>query len=335
MTGTLVFGAGVLGSLYAARIHQVGYEVSVLARGQRLTEIREHGILLRHALNGRQSHVTVPVVDRLGADDAYDLIVVLVRDDQLDSTFETLARNRATSTLLFMVNNPAGSARIADAVGAERLMLGFPGAAGHRTGETVQYLVFPRWFQPTTLGEPDGRRTGRLTEAREMFRRSGFPVSLCQDMDAWYKYHAAWVAPVAYAIYAASSSNLELARQPGLLRLMLRSIKEGWDALRVLGLPLTPRTLRLLEILPEASLVRLLGYVMNTRFADAAAYRHAQAAPAEMTLLARDLREVMEPAGRAAPAWDALYAAGEVALAGKKVRRGRQVTAGGTRPGSG
>lgn len=318
MTGTLVLGAGVLGSLYAAHIHQAGYEVSVLARGQRLTEIREHGILLRHALDGRQSHVTVPVVDRLEADDAYDLILVLVRDDQLDSTFETLARNRASNTLLFMVNNPAGSARIADAVGAERLMLGFPGAAGYRTDETVQYLVLPRWFQPTTLGEPDGRRTGRLAEAREMFRRSGFPVSLCQDMDAWYKYHAAWVAPVAYAIYAASGSNSDLAGQPGLIRLMLRSINEGWDALRELDLPMTPRTLRVLQSLPEASLVRLLGHVLNTRFADAAAYRHAQAAPAEMTMLARDLREVMAPAGRATPAWDALYAAGEAALHGEE-----------------
>ena len=151
-----------------------------------------------------------------------------------------------------------------------------------------------------------------------MLRRSGFPVSLCQDMDAWYKYHAAWVAPVAYAIYAAAGSNVHLARQPELIRLMLRSIKEGWHSLRVLGLTLTPGTLRMLEILPEACLVPLIARVMNTRFADAAAYRHAQAAPAEMTLLARDRREVMDPAGQATPSWDALYAAGEQALRGEE-----------------
>ena len=317
MSGTLIFGAGVLGSLYAARIKQAGHEVSVLARGRRLAELREHGILLRHALNGRQSHVTVPVVDRLDPDDAYQLIIVLVRDDQLDSALEILARNRATSALLFMVNNPAGSARIADAVGAERLMLGFPGAAGYREGGVVEYLVLPRWFQPTTLGEPDGRGTVRLTEARDLFRHSGFPVSVCHDMDAWYKYHAAWVAPVAYAIYAASGSNIDLARQPELIRVMLHSIKEGWAALRVLGLPVTPRTLRLLEILPEAGLVRLTAHLMTTRFADAAAYRHAGAAPSEMMLLARELRGVLAPAERASPAWDALYEAGEAALRGE------------------
>ena len=315
MTRTLVFGAGVLGSLYAARIQEAGYEVTILARGRRLTEISEHGILLQHALTGRQACVRVPVVDCLGADDPYELILVLVRDDQLDSTFESLAGNRSAGRLLFMVNNPAGSARIGRAVGAERLMLGFPGAAGYRTGETIHYLVLPRGFQPTTVGEPDGRNTERLAEAREMLRRSGFPTSLCQDMDAWYKYHAAWVAPAAYAIYAADGANTDLAKQPELIRLMLRSIKEGWQSLRVLGLRLTPGNLRLLQLLPEAFLVPVIAHMMNTRFADAAAYRQARAAPAEMTLLARDLRGVIEPARRATPSWDALYAAGEQALA--------------------
>lgn len=42
----LVYGAGVLGSLYAARLQQSGCNVSILARGQRLAELREHGIVL-------------------------------------------------------------------------------------------------------------------------------------------------------------------------------------------------------------------------------------------------------------------------------------------------
>ncbi len=42
----LFYGAGVLGSLYAARLQEAGQEVSILARGQRLADIREHGIVL-------------------------------------------------------------------------------------------------------------------------------------------------------------------------------------------------------------------------------------------------------------------------------------------------
>ena len=43
----LVYGAGNLGSLYAAKLKDAGHDVTILARGKRLHCIREHGILLR------------------------------------------------------------------------------------------------------------------------------------------------------------------------------------------------------------------------------------------------------------------------------------------------
>jgi 2-dehydropantoate 2-reductase len=42
----LVYGAGVLGSLYAARLADSGNDVTILARGQRLIDIRANGIVL-------------------------------------------------------------------------------------------------------------------------------------------------------------------------------------------------------------------------------------------------------------------------------------------------
>ena len=48
----LVYGAGVLGSLYAARLQEAGQHVSLLARGQRLQDIREHSIVLTDVLTG-------------------------------------------------------------------------------------------------------------------------------------------------------------------------------------------------------------------------------------------------------------------------------------------
>ena len=58
----LFFGAGVLGSLYAARLKQSGQDVSMLARNKRLKDIREHGIVLEHALSGKREVVTVPAM---------------------------------------------------------------------------------------------------------------------------------------------------------------------------------------------------------------------------------------------------------------------------------
>ncbi len=36
----LVYGAGVLGSLYSARLRQAGHDVILLARGHRLADLR-------------------------------------------------------------------------------------------------------------------------------------------------------------------------------------------------------------------------------------------------------------------------------------------------------
>jgi ketopantoate reductase len=51
---TLIFGAGPLGSLYAARLHEAGQDVTLLARRQRLTDLHEHGVVLEYAHSGRR-----------------------------------------------------------------------------------------------------------------------------------------------------------------------------------------------------------------------------------------------------------------------------------------
>ncbi len=81
----LFLGAGVLGSSYAPRLTQSGQDVTLLARDTRLTDIKENGIVLEHALSGKREVVTVPVIEHLHENDTYDLIVVLVRNNQVAS----------------------------------------------------------------------------------------------------------------------------------------------------------------------------------------------------------------------------------------------------------
>jgi choline dehydrogenase-like flavoprotein len=51
----LVYGAGVLGSLYAARLADSENDVTILARGQRLIDIRSNGIVLEDVATRRQT----------------------------------------------------------------------------------------------------------------------------------------------------------------------------------------------------------------------------------------------------------------------------------------
>jgi 2-dehydropantoate 2-reductase len=65
----LVYGAGVIGTLYAARLRDGGHRATVLARGQRLADIRRHGLVLENILSGVRSEAAVDTIERLRPED--------------------------------------------------------------------------------------------------------------------------------------------------------------------------------------------------------------------------------------------------------------------------
>ncbi len=46
----LIYGAGVIGSLYATLFSQAGYDVTVYARGKRLEALKEKGLIFLKTL---------------------------------------------------------------------------------------------------------------------------------------------------------------------------------------------------------------------------------------------------------------------------------------------
>ena len=145
----LFYGAGVIGSLYAAWLQEVGHDVSILARGQRLADLRAHGIVLEQALTRQQTTTPVNVVEHLSPNDAYDLIVVAMRKNQVAAVLPIVAAHQRTPNVMFMVNNAAGYGDWLEAVGRDRLLLGFPGAGGAFAGHVVR--LSPQW-DPTHDG---------------------------------------------------------------------------------------------------------------------------------------------------------------------------------------
>ncbi|MCK4693428.1 MAG: hypothetical protein KAT23_07340, partial [Anaerolineales bacterium] len=127
----LVYGAGPLGSLFAARLQEGGNDVSILARGQRLTDLREHGIVLHDVDTDQQTVTRVNVVETLAAEDAYDLVLVIMRKNHALDILPILAANRHTPNVLFLMNNAAGPGELVDALGVERVLIGFPRSAGY------------------------------------------------------------------------------------------------------------------------------------------------------------------------------------------------------------
>ncbi len=300
----LVIGAGVLGSLYAGKLHAAGHDVTVLARGERLAQIREQGILLQPHGSAQISIAKVPAIDRLDPQEHFDWVLVLVRKNQLAALLPTLAASRATPNVLFMTNNAAGPGELTAALGRERVLLGFPGAGGERDGAVVRYLIAGKRRLPTTLGELDGLVSPRLLQIARVLREAGFAVALSPNMDAWLKTHAALVVPVACALYMAAGDNYRLARTRDGLVLMLRAMREGLRALDRLGIEIEPPLARWVGRIPEPLLIPLLRRGMATSQAELALARHANHARDEMSHLTAELMRLVRASGLSTPALD-------------------------------
>jgi 2-dehydropantoate 2-reductase len=300
----LVYGAGVLGSLYAARLRQTGVDVSLLARGRRLADLREHGIVLE-SLNTRElTVVRLPFVESLLPDHHYDLVLVLVRKNQVDAILPALAAARGVSVFCFMVNTADGFEKWGKAVGMVRLVLGFPGAGGSRKGLVVRYDVIPAWMQPTTFGEPDGRITPRVAGLLELVRRAGFPVTSSTDMRSWLTSHVALVSPLANAIYLSGGDIHAFSKQNGAVRLAVDAIREGFSVIRRLGMRVALAKLRILEVIPAAMLAALLRAWAGTPHFETMAGAHALAAHDEMLCLAREFYGLVRKSGIPTPMID-------------------------------
>ncbi len=214
-----------------------------------------------------------------------------------------------------MLNNPLGSAALVEALGAERVLLGFPGAGGARDGHVVRYALIAQ--QPTTLGAPaSNTKSGAILSAplrtlAELFRASGFPARIDSNMEAWLTSQAFFVTAVSGAIYIAAGQCDQLSRSEESLALMVSGVREGFNAVRALGRPVHPFALNVLFMwLPRSFAIRYWrGFF---READGGIWRfgrHVRSASAEIRMLADDCRQLLTASAAAAPALDQLYRA--------------------------
>ena len=224
----MVLGAGVIGSVYAGRLLQAGHDVALVARGRRLTDLRDHGLVLDDAESGEHRELPIEVLAVPAADARYDLVVVAVRCEQLSGTLPILAGMTDEPEVLFLGNTAGHSRGLFEALG-DRAVLGFPGAGGVLDGAAVRYVLIGR--QKTMLGEPSGEMSGRVRGLQAVFSEAGFPTRLTAGIDGWLLGHVAFVVPIAYALYRADTDPVRLARDTVTLRLMVGATAQAFRAL--------------------------------------------------------------------------------------------------------
>jgi 2-dehydropantoate 2-reductase len=295
----LVLGAGVIGSVYAGKLQQAGHDVVLLARGRRLSDLQTHGLVLEEAQSGQRTVQATQAVREPDADDHFDLVLVPVRSEQLASTLPVLTGMSDGSDVLFFGNTAGRQAELTAALG-ERALFGFPAAGGVREGLAVRYVLISQ--QKTMLGESNGMTTTRVQQLQDAFRDAGFPSKISANIDGWLLAHAAFVVPIAFALYRVGTNAAELAGDPKTLRQMVLATRQAFRALRAAGNAEIPTNLRVLYLyLPTAFVVGYWRRVLASARGELWFGAHSRAAPEEMRVLAEELRAALLRTGRPTP----------------------------------
>ncbi|OIQ89239.1 putative 2-dehydropantoate 2-reductase [mine drainage metagenome] len=201
-----VVGAGAIGGYLAVELAASGHQVTVIARGEHLTAIRERG--LRLIFRDGSEHSARPfATDSFEQAGRHDLVILGLKAHQLSAVAADIPLLFADATIVLTLQNglpwwyfqrsggrfaghilqsvdPGGviarhidAARVIHSVVYPAAELVAPGVIHHHEGNR-----FP-------LGEPDNRATERVRNLSAMFTAAGFKAPVLSDTrgEVWLK----------------------------------------------------------------------------------------------------------------------------------------------------
>ncbi|MBJ9990661.1 MULTISPECIES: ketopantoate reductase family protein [Paenibacillus] len=182
----LIFGAGVIGSMYAMKLIEAGFDVTLFAHSKRFKSLSENG--LQYKEKGSVKSIQVKVIDTLENDDIYDFIFVTVRYDRSESALLALKDNQSKH-IVTMTSNSIGFSSWLDIVG-DRLLPAFPGFGGQMKDGVLHARFLPKIIAATAFGEVNGEVTERIEKLAKLFKTAKLPYVIKKDMQAYLITHS-------------------------------------------------------------------------------------------------------------------------------------------------
>ena len=286
----LIYGAGVIGSLYAAAFAEAGYNTTVYARGERLKVLKTLG--LQYKKNGNIDRANVTVIATLENDDRYDFIFLTVKENQVHTALQELKHN-ISPNIVTMVNTLEPYGNWERICGTGRIIPAFPGAGGSYEHGILNADFTPRIIQLTTFAEITENKSERLKKLAALFTASNIPHGIVKDMHCWQLCHLAIVVPIADAYYKAKNPKT-VWKESNIMNETVRQIKKNLQTLYCSGIKLSPPKMHLLRLLPIRMLQLVFTFIFKSRFGYMFMYRHSMKAPDEMKELHVQLYRYLE-----------------------------------------
>lgn len=302
----LICGAGVIGSIFAYKLKSGGNDVTVLARGKRLHQLKKYGIIIEDKIFNENFKTDIKVVDRLKQDDYYDLALIIMQRQQVSEVLPVLKKNKKVPTFIFMGNNVSGAEEYLKFLDRKRVLLGFGGPGGYRKDNSV-IAAYVKDYCILYFGELDGKVSERIEHIKNIFQKSEIKVDIPENIDAWLKTHAALISPLAAASYAVRDRGKRLGGEDKLMALSIKAFKENLRALEEMGIPILPKKIKLMGLIPVYFLKRRLKNLINSEFGKIALSGHADCAKNEMKKITRDFRKLVQNVKTDMSANDYLY----------------------------
>ena len=296
----LVYGAGVLGCNLARNLFRAGKDAALLARGRWAEELKKNGLRIKDKFSPRMSVSRIPVVTELKAEDAYDVIFVVLRYTQLEPIMETLRASRAKN--LVFVGNDVRASAIAASLPEKNVMFAFASSAGHRERDHVASIDLKKITIGQIAGAPSNERL-----IQTIFDGTKYKVAYEPNMGDYLLCHAAFVLPVAFACYKTDGDLKKLKGDTAYLNRMIDANIEGYRALRNAGHEILPKEDGEFEgDAYRRTCLRFFKLMCATGLGKICASDHAMNAVEEMSALDRDLKQLFDENGAAYPVWQAL-----------------------------
>lgn len=188
----LMFGRGVIATIYGWALEQAGHEIEFYVRPGR-AELYGDSIDL-DLLDARRRIWGERVLQRWSAryretlepDHTFDLILVSVAHTRVPEAVRFLATRLGKATVLIFSNLWTDPLRVVECLPTAQVAWGFPGAGGGFDPSGTLYGALLPSVVFGTFGEP---LTERELAVRKLFREAGFKLSEQPDFRGWLQLH--------------------------------------------------------------------------------------------------------------------------------------------------
>ena len=279
----LVYGAGVIGGQLVHALTISGNDVTVIARGAWKEALEKDGLRIRHYIQKKDTTDHPRVLEKPDGQ-RYDIAFAVMQYRQMERILEDLAAVNCPIVVLVGNNLSVSEMErriLRAAVSPKEVLFGFGSTAGTR--ENGKLTTVHTGDGKLTIGKAHAELTAaEKTLLKRLFAGSRMSVSYCDDMDAWLKYHAAFILPVVYLCYKTGCDLTKSTKEER--ELLLDAVGDAYHLLMALGYPVRPvGDEKNLEPGISNQLVKLVIYWMSrTRLGALCTTEHCRHAPQEM-----------------------------------------------------